>query len=108
ELVEALFFEPRQPIVVFDSAEAELIVERLLAAFWPPLKQNFSVSTYALAPRKIEGRPFDLIFAPRGARSRFSDWSGRRIDGTTKSDRHPWSQLVSEKIFEAEDPDLRT
>jgi hypothetical protein len=108
ELVEALFFEPRQPIVVFGSAEAEPIVERLLAAFWPALKQNFCVCTYALAPRKIEGRPFDLIFAPQGARARFSDWSGRRIDGALKSERHPWSRLASEKIFDAEDPDLRT
>src|SRR6202040_484992 len=69
---------------------------------------NFSVSTYALAPRKIEGQSFDLIFAPKGARARFSDWSGRRIDGASKSERHPWSRLVSEKIFDAEDPDLRT
>lgn len=108
ELVEALFFEPRQPIVVFDSLEAEPIVVRLLAAFWPTLKQNFSISTYALAPRKIEGRSFDLIFAPKGARSRFSDWSGRRIDGASKSQRHPWSRLVSEKIFDTDDPDLRS
>jgi hypothetical protein len=108
ELVEALFFEPRQPVVVFDSAEAEPIVERLLAAFWPALKQNFSVSTYALAPRKIGGRPFDLVFAPKGARARFSDWSGRRVEGASKSERHPWSRLVSEKIFDAEHPDLRT
>jgi hypothetical protein len=108
ELVEALFFEPRQPIVIFDSAEAQPIVERLLAAFWPALKQNFSVSTYALAPRKIEGRPFDLIFAPKSARARFSDWSGRRVDSAPKSERHPWSRLVSEKIFDTGDPDLRT
>ncbi len=107
ELVEALFFEPRQPIVVFASAEAEPIVERLLSAFWPALKQNFSVSSYALAPRKIEGRSFDLIFAPKGARARFSDWSGRRIEGASKSERHPWSRLVVERIFDAEDPDLR-
>jgi hypothetical protein len=108
ELVEALFFEPRQPIVVFDCAEAESIVERILAAFWPALKQNFSVCTFALAPRKIEGRSFDLIFAPKGARGKFSDWSGRRVDATTKSERHPWSRLVAEKIFDTDDPDLRS
>lgn len=95
ELVEALFFQIRHPIVVFDCAEAEPIVERLLAAFLPALKQSFSISTYALAPRKIEGRPFDLVFAPKGARARFSDWSGRRVDGASKPERHPWSRLVS-------------
>ncbi len=108
ELVEALFFEPRQPIVVFDCAEAESIVERILAAFWPALKQNFSVCTFALAPRKIEGRSFDLIFAPKGARGKFSDWSGRRVEATSKSERHPWSRLVAEKIFDTDDPDLRS
>lgn len=108
ELIEALFFEPRQPIVVFDSAEAEPIVERLFSALWPALKRHFSTCTFAPAPRKIEGRPFDLVFAPKGARGRFSDWNGRRIDGASKSDRHPWSRLIADKIFDSADPDLRT
>jgi hypothetical protein len=108
ELVEALFLEPRQPIVIFDFPEAEAAAERILAALWPAMKHNFSVSTFALAPRKIEGRSFDLNFAPKGARGRFSDWIGRRIDGTSKEQRHPWSSQIAERIFDVDRPDLRS
>jgi hypothetical protein len=108
ELVEALFLEPREPIVIFDFPEAEAAAERILAALWPAMKQNFAVSTFTLAPRKIEGRSFDLTFAPKGARGRFSDWSGRRIDGTSKEQRHPWSSQIAERIFDVDHPDLRS
>lgn len=107
ELVEALFLEPREPIVIFDFPEAEATAERILAALWPAMKHNFSVSTFTLAPRKIEGRSFDLTFAPKGARGRFSDWIGRRIDGTNEQ-RHPWSSQIAERIFDADQPDLRS
>ena len=108
ELVEALFLEPRQPIVIFDFPEAEATAERILAALWPAMKQNFAVSTFTLAPRKIEGRSFDLTFAPKGARGRFSDWIGRRIDGTSKEQRHPWSSQIADRIFNVDHPDLRS
>lgn len=108
ELVEALFLEPRQPIVVFDSPEAEPITERIIAALWPAMKQNFAVCTFTLAPRKIEGRSFDLTFAPKSARGRFSDWSGRRIEGASKEQRHAWSTQITERIFDSDHPDLRS
>jgi GTPase-associated protein 1, N-terminal domain type 1 len=108
ELVEALFLEQRQPIVVFDSPEAEPIAERILAALWPAIKQNFAVCTFTLAPRKIEGRSFDLTFAPKSARGRFSDWNGRRIEGASKEQRHPWSSQIAERIFDTDHPDLRS
>jgi hypothetical protein len=108
ELVEALFLEPRQPIVIFDFPEAEAAAERILAALWPAMKQNFSVSTFTLAPRRVEGRSFDLTFAPKGARGRFSDWIGRRVDGALKMQRHPWSAQIAEQIFDGDHPDLRS
>lgn len=108
EIVEALFLEPRQPIVVFNFPEAEAAAERVLAALWPAIKQNFAICTFTLAPRKIEGRSFDLTFAPKGARSRFSDWTGRRIDGASKEERHAWSSQIAERIFDVDRPDLRS
>lgn len=107
ELVEALFLEPRQPIVIFDFPEPEDAAERVLAALWPAMKRNFSVSTFTLVPRRIEGRSFDLTFAPKGARGRFSDWIGRRVDGAAKAQRHPWSSQIAERIFDLDHPDLR-
>lgn len=107
ELVEALFLEPRQPIVVFEASEAETIVERIFAAIWPGLKRSFAACSFTLAPRKIDGRDFDLSFAPKSARGRFSDWNGRRIETVSKDVRHRWSTQIARQIFDSHHPDLR-
>ena len=107
ELVEALFLEARKPIVVFDASDADLLTTRLLTAFWPTIRSEFSVCTYALGPRKIGGRDFDLVFAPKNARSRFSNWSGRKIEaGSPKSARHRWSSAVAVSILQSPHPTL--
>ncbi|SFK29252.1 hypothetical protein [Rhodanobacter glycinis] len=103
ELVEALFLEDRQPIVMFDCAEAELIALRLESALLSSIRSNFAFCTYALAPRFIEGRPFDLLFAPSDARARFTSWSGRRIDATktgAEKSRHRWTADLVRRIFD--------
>lgn len=107
ELVEALFLELRKPIVFFGAADAELLAVRLVTAFWPAFRSEFSLCTYALGPRKVTGRDFDLVFAPKDARSRFSAWSGRKIEaGTPKSARHRWSSIVADAIFQSPHPTL--
>lgn len=108
ELLEALFLEERKPIVVFDVLEAELVAVRLLTSFWPSLRGSFSMSTFALSPRKLIGRSFDLVFSPKDSRSRFASWEGRRIDARNGSDneRHPWSGRIANRIFSAPHPRL--
>lgn len=108
ELLEALFFEERKPIVVFDALDPELIAARLLTSLWPSFRRKFAVSTFALSPRTISGRSFDLVFAPKEVRARFSDWDGRRIDARSASDlgRHHWSGLIAERVFLAPVPHL--
>ncbi|WP_426420949.1 hypothetical protein [Bradyrhizobium genosp. A] len=107
ELVEALFLEKRQPIVFFETPEAEAIFTRLLSALWPGLRRNFAGCTFSLAPRKIEGRLFDLLFVPKSARSRFNDWTGRRIDVSSPgSPRHRWSNATAQQIFQSDNPRL--
>ena len=109
ELVEAIFLENRQPIIVFDAPDSEIepIALRLLTALWPSLRRSFATCTFALAPRKIGGRDFDLMFAPKLARTRFSDWPGRRIDfAGSYSARHRWSSTVTAQIFQSESPSL--
>lgn len=109
ELVEALFLEERQPVVVFGATQADLIVTRLLTALWPGIKRSFSVCSYALGPRMASGRPFDLIFAPKELRSRFARWEGRRIDGSGDRDRavrHRWSVATARRLFEDPSPAL--
>lgn len=107
ELVEALFLEKRQPIVVFDATDAEVAVVRVLAALWPAMRRQFSTCTLALAPRSIGSQPFDLLCSIKASRIRFADWSGRKIDATaTRETRHHWSIQVAQQVFLAEEPNL--
>ena len=100
ELLEALFLEDSKPVAVFDAPDPELIAVRLLTSLWPSMRRRFALSTFALSPRRIEGRPFDLVFAPKDARSRFSDWPGRRVDGRAdQSARHRWSDTIASRVF---------
>lgn len=108
EIVEALFLESRQPAVVFEASEADLIAERLLMSLWPAMRRSFAVCTFALAPRKLGSRDFDLVFAPKSARSRFTDWNGRRIEASTAASkpRHRWTQATADRIFTDPRPSL--
>ena len=54
------------------ALSAEPISWRLLSALWPSLRAEFSCCTLALQPRSLDDRPFDLMFAPQTARSRFA------------------------------------
>lgn len=107
ELLEALFLEDPKPVVVFDAPDPELIALRLLTALWPDMRRRFSLSTFALSPRKIGGRDLDLVFAPSNARAKFSDWPGRRVDGgSSQVDRHRWTGTIMRRVFEEAVPKL--
>lgn len=107
ELLEALFLEDAKPVVVFDAPDPELIALRLLTALWPDIRRRFALSTFALSPRKIGGRDLDLVFAPSNAKSKFSDWSGRRVDGrSSQIDRHRWTGAIVRRVFDEPIPRL--
>ena len=109
ELLEALFLEEAQPVVVFDAPTPELIALRLMTALWPSMRQRFALSTFALSPRKIGGRDFDILFAPKDAKAKFSDWNGRRIDGRSSQDaRHRWTNAIVSRVFAQTRPQLLT
>lgn len=100
ELLEAMFLEEAKPVAVFDPPDPELVAVRLMTALWPGIRKRFSLSTFALSPRKIDGRFFDLVFAPKDAKPRFSDWPGRRIDGRADRDsRHRWTGNIFHRVF---------
>lgn len=100
ELVEALFLEEAKPVVVFEAPNAELIALRLLTALWPDIRRQFSLSTFALSPRKISGRDFNLVFAPSNAKAKFSNWPGRRVDGrSAMPERHRWTNTIARRVF---------
>ena len=107
EFLEAIFLEESQPVAVFGAPTAELIAIRLLTAVWADFRRRFAFSAFARAPRRIEGRSFDLVFAPKDARSKFADWQGRRIDWTTDNvARHRWTSDIFGRVFVAPVPRL--
>ena len=108
ELVEALFLEKRSAVVVFDAPGSEEIALRLLTALWPGMRRRFSLCTFALSPRKLSGKSFDLLFAPKSARTHFSDWEGRRIETAARAvaERHRWTSLIVQRIFCSRIPHL--
>jgi len=107
EFLEALFLEESKPVAVFGAPTPELIATRLLTAVWSDFRRQFAFSTFARSPRRIEGRPFDLVFAPKDARSKFADWPGRRIDGAADNTaRHRWTSDIVERVFMAPLPRL--
>ena len=109
ELLEALFLEDRLPVAVFGADMPEVIALRLQTAIWPSLRCRFSVSTFCNSPRTIAKRSFDLVFAPVEARSRFSDWAGRRVDGRrSAAARHRWTASLAERVLRAPRPSLRS
>lgn len=109
ELLEALFLEDARPVVMLDALEPQLVATRVLTALWPSLRRRFAVSTFARSPRKVGGRDFDLVFAPKDARSRFADWNGRRVDGRSVQDgRHRWTRAIVARVFDQPHPRLLT
>lgn len=109
ELVECLFLEKRQPVLVFDSTAQDLIVKKLYAALWPGIRRTFACCTFALGPRSIGGRRFDLLFTKSDLRGRFSDWTGRRVQGgigLKKDSRHRWTHEIAVRIFYSTRPSL--
>jgi hypothetical protein len=107
ELLEALFLEDPQPVVIFDAPYPELVAIRLLTAIWPSMRRHFAVSTFALSPRKVGGQDFNLVFAPKNAGTKFSDWNGRRIDGRSPQDaRHHWTGAIVGRVFDTPYPRL--
>ncbi|GEQ77577.1 hypothetical protein CTTA_4582 [Comamonas testosteroni] len=107
--MEALFLEDAKPVAIFDAPVPELVALRLLTALWPSIRARFSFSTFALSPRKVDGRFFDLVFAPQDAKPRFSDWPGRRVNGkATHDERHRWTGTIFERVFQDPFPKLMT
>ncbi|MBL4603398.1 MAG: hypothetical protein JKY84_11680 [Emcibacteraceae bacterium] len=109
ELVEVIFLEDSQPILMLDTSNAKSISIRLLSSLWPALRTKFSFCTYALGPRTVGGEPFSLLFAPSNVRGRYSKWNGRIIQGKSQDKagpRHRWTTDAVTDIFQASHPTL--
>jgi hypothetical protein len=101
EIVEALFLERGAPTVAFGFDSTDLIAGRLLDALWPSRRSTLAICTYALAPRSLGDREFDLVFAPENSRSRFAKWEGRTVGASRQpaAPRHSWTLQIANQIF---------
>ena len=107
ELVECLFLAQKQPVTFLGLEDAEVIALRVVQALWPSSRRNFSFCTFALQPRQIGERNFDLVFVPKESRSRFSSLDARRIDPERpRLDSHTWTDQLCRSIFEEPVPSL--
>lgn len=100
ELTEAIFLEPKAPIVAFGQGQANLIITKLLVALWPARRGIFSACGYSIAPRSTGSGPMDLLFAPRSSKSRYAAWEGRKIEFSTSFlPRHRWTNEIVASVF---------
>ena len=121
ELVDAVFVD-RRPVVFFDCGPSEAIAVRLMLALWPAARRQFSLCTFALGPRTLDGRLsgprtldgrfFDLVFAPMSARSRFVGSCYRRVGGSERwaygrdDLEYGWAGAAASRIFQSDEPGL--
>lgn len=111
QLLDAIFAD-RRPVVMFDCAESEAVAIRLMLALWPAVRRRFCVCTFALGPRSLGNRFFDLVFAPLSARSRFVGSGHRHLGGSDRLRSSPgdpdssWADSVAFRVFRSDDPSL--
>lgn len=108
-LVEALFLERATAVAAFGFKQTDEICGRLLQSLWPARRLAMAVCTYALSPRSLPDRDFDLVFAPESARSRFTKWGGRKVvaSNDVTLHRHEWTGQLQARIFIDPKPSLR-
>ncbi len=109
ELVEALFLERAAAVAAFGFGPVEEMSGRLLQSLWPSRRASMAICTFALSPRLLPDRDFDLVFAPDSARSRFTKWAGRKVSASLEAavPRHEWTAQLQARIFNDPNPSLR-
>jgi hypothetical protein len=92
DFIAKFFGEGIRPLVWFAASESEALLWRVLSALWPAMRANFACCTFALQPRTLDDRPFDLMFAPAGARSRFAEYLGaHEVSAVPERKIEPWA-----------------
>lgn len=101
EFVARFFGEGIRPIVWLDAQEPEALAWRIATSVWPRLRRQLAWCTLSLQPRTLEGRPFDLLFAPAVLYSRFHKLGSDKVIGTprhTSPLSEPWQQDMADAV----------
>jgi hypothetical protein len=103
--VSRYFGRGLRPIVWFNADEPDEHLWRILEHLWPKLRCAFSCCTFSLQPRRLEDRPFDLLFAPSSVYSRFAKLPAEHLieafaeHNVTQSEFEPWSDYWAQALF---------
>jgi hypothetical protein len=97
------FGEGIRPVVWFRDTDPDNILIAIVRHLWPQLRRNFAACTLSLQPRQLANAPFDILFAPTTAYSRFSKIARENVvqsvGDTKKSLRiEPWIMALSSSI----------
>jgi len=90
DFVGKYFGEGIRPIIWFDASDPNAKLWAIVTILWPALRRSFSACTLCLQPRSLQGRIFDVMFAPRAASSRFSRLSADHFIDSSPLTREPW------------------
>jgi len=114
EFTARYFGEGLHPLVWFGHSLPELVSWRIVQSLWPSLRRRFSCCTHALKPRALDERPFDVLFAPQQAQSRFAEYSREHVVLSAPSNAEPredwvalWTQCVFGTVGAADDDVLK-
>ncbi len=108
EFVYRFFGEGINPIVWFNESNAEEYFWKFVRVFWPQLRGQFACCTFCLQPRFLEDRPFNLMFAPFSAYSRFQQIQRESIIDrkdlsfslqTQATENEPWLKKWAKQIM---------
>ena len=105
-LAETLFIHKKDPVLLFNSEQAEAISLRIIEAGWSRFRRQFSFCTFSLAPRSINGKPFKLQFAPAENQARFASWAGTKLNVQSSEVVTGAGKSLGHQVFGVDRPDL--
>lgn len=105
-LAEILFIHKRDPVLLFNSEHAESISLRIIEAGWSRFRREFSFCTCSLAPRSIDGKPFNLQFAPAESQAQFASWAGTKLTAQSSEVVSGAGKSLGHQVFGVARPDL--
>lgn len=111
--VRRYFVEGISPLVWLGEMTPDSIAWRIIALLWPSLRSRFSCCTLAFQQRYQDDRPFDLLFAPFRAVSRFADLprehmlDGQSVSPTDVQDDPDWIDSLTRLVFDPSEGSAR-
>jgi GTPase-associated protein 1, N-terminal domain type 1 len=99
DFVGRYFGEGIRPIVWVDASDPEEKLWAIVTGLWPALRRSFSACTLCLQPRNLQKRPFDLMFSPGVASSRFSRLSADHFITSPPLTGEPWQREFAVQLF---------